>query len=59
MLVARARSARSQYRDRLRARIVLAAAAGKANAAIAAELGCAPIRSASGAAGSPRTGCPG
>jgi transposase len=39
MLVARARSVRSQYRDRLRAQIVLAAAAGKNNAAIAAEVG--------------------
>ena len=34
-----ARSVRGAYRDRLRARIVLAAAAGKTNAAIAAELG--------------------
>src|SRR6266496_5046779 len=39
VLVARARSVRSQYRDRLRAQIVLAAAAGKTNAAIAVELG--------------------
>ena len=39
MLAARARSARGPYRDRLRAAIVLAAAAGQANAAIAAELG--------------------
>jgi transposase len=39
VLTARARSMRSQYRDRLRAQIVLAAAAGKASAAIAAELG--------------------
>jgi len=38
-LAARARSARGSYRDRLRAKIVLAAAAGQANAAIAAELG--------------------
>ena len=36
--MARARSARSEYRDRLRAQIVLAAAAGKANAAIAVQL---------------------
>jgi transposase len=36
--MARARSVRSQYRDRLRARIVLAAAAGKANAAVAAQV---------------------
>src|ERR1039458_51707 len=39
VLVARARSVRSEYRDRLRARIVLAAAAGTTNAAIARELG--------------------
>jgi transposase len=39
VLVARARSVRSQYRDRLRAKIVLAAAAGKNNAAIAVEVG--------------------
>ena len=39
MLAARARSVRGPYRDRLRAAIVLAAAAGQANAAIAAELG--------------------
>ena len=39
LLAARARSVRGQYRDRLRARIVLAAAAGQANAAIARQLG--------------------
>jgi transposase len=39
VLVAGARSVRSEYRDRLRAQIVLAAAAGKNNAAIAAEVG--------------------
>jgi transposase len=39
VLVARARSVRSQYRDRLRAQIVLAAAAGKTNAAIAGQVG--------------------
>jgi transposase len=39
VLAARARSVRSEYRDRLRAQIVLAAAAGKANAAIAVEVG--------------------
>jgi transposase len=39
VLAARARSVRGAYRDRLRAAIVLAAAAGQANAAIAAELG--------------------
>jgi transposase len=38
VLAARARSARGPYRDRLRAAIVLAAAAGQASAAIAAEL---------------------
>ena len=39
MLAARSRSVRGPWRDRLRAAIVLAAAAGRANAAIAAELG--------------------
>jgi transposase len=39
VLATRARSARGPWRDRLRAAIVLAAAAGQANAAIAAELG--------------------
>jgi transposase len=39
VLAARARSVRGAYRDRLRARIVLAAAAGQNNAAIAVELG--------------------
>jgi len=39
VLAARARSVRGPFRDRLRAAIVLAAAAGRANAAIAAELG--------------------
>jgi transposase len=39
VLAARARSVRSEYRDRLRAQIVLAAAAGKTNAAIAVEVG--------------------
>jgi transposase len=38
-LSARARSGRSAYRDRLRAQIVLAAAAGRSNAGIAAEAG--------------------
>jgi transposase len=38
VLMARARSVRSEYRDRLRAQIVLAAAAGQANAAIAGQL---------------------
>ena len=39
VLVARARSVRSQHRDRLRARIVLAAAAGENNAGIAVAVG--------------------
>jgi transposase len=39
VLAVRARSARGPYRDRLRAKIVLAAAAGQDNAAIARELG--------------------
>src|SRR5437868_9329632 len=39
VLAARARSVRGPYRDRLRSRIVLAAAAGKNNAAIAVEMG--------------------
>jgi transposase len=39
VLVRRARSVRGEYRDRLRARIVLAAAAGTSNAAIAVEVG--------------------
>jgi DNA-binding NarL/FixJ family response regulator len=39
VLAARSRSARGPYRDRLRAAIVLAAAAGQANAAIARQLG--------------------
>lgn len=39
VLAARARSARSEYRDRLRAQIVLAAAAGRSNAAIAVQAG--------------------
>ena len=39
MLAARARSVRGPYRDRLRAKIVLAAAAGQASAAIARERG--------------------
>jgi transposase len=38
VLTARARSGRTEHRDRLRARIVLAAAAGATNAAIAVEL---------------------
>ena len=39
VLMARARSVRGPYRDRLRARIVLAAAAGSTNAAVAAQVG--------------------
>lgn len=38
-LTVRARSGRTEYRDRVRARIVLAAATGASNTAIAAELG--------------------
>jgi transposase len=38
-LTARARSGRTEHRDRVRARIVLAAAAGVSNTAIASELG--------------------
>jgi len=59
VLAARARSVRGPYRDRLLAAIVLAAAVGQANAAIGRQLGCAQIRSASGAAGSLRAGWPG
>jgi transposase len=39
VLTVRARSGRTEHRDRVRARIVLAAATGASNAAIAAELG--------------------
>ena len=39
VLMTRARSVRSEYRSRLRARIVLATAAGSTNTAIAAQLG--------------------
>ena len=39
VLTARARSMREPYRDRVRAKIVLAAAVGHDNAAIARELG--------------------
>jgi transposase-like protein len=39
VLMARARSVRGPYRDRLRAQIVLAAAGGGTNAAIAAQVG--------------------
>ena len=39
VLTARARSARGPYRDRLRAQIVLAAAAGRTSTAIAAQVG--------------------
>ena len=39
VLTARARSGRTEYRDRMRARIVLAAAGGASNAGIAAQLG--------------------
>jgi hypothetical protein len=43
-LSARARSGRGAYRGRLRAQIVLAAAAGRSNAGIADELGGARTR---------------
>ena len=39
MLAHRARSVRGPYRDRLRAQIVLAAAAGSTNAAVAGRVG--------------------
>src|SRR5690349_24358713 len=39
VLTTRARSGRTEHRDRVRAQIVLAAAAGASNAAIAAQLG--------------------
>ena len=39
VLAARARSVRTEHRDRVRARIVLGAAAGRANTRIAAEVG--------------------
>ena len=52
VLTARARSVRGAHRDRLRARIVLAAATGKSNAAIAAHEGGIQTRPASGGAGS-------
>jgi hypothetical protein len=44
VLTARSRSVRGPYRDRLRATIVLAAAAGQANAAIARELWTGTVR---------------
>ena len=51
----RVRGAKTAYRDRLRAQIVLAAVRGHPNARIAAGLGISgpPVRSASGGAGSP------
>ncbi len=58
VLLARARSVRSEYRDRLRARVVLAAAAGQANAAIARRWACARTRSAHGVPGSPSSDYP-
>ena len=42
VLTARSGSVRGPHRDRLRAQIVLAAAAGQANAAIARQLGVCP-----------------
>ena len=69
MLAARARSVRGPYRDRLRAKIVLAAAAGQDNAAIARQLGACTdtVRKwrrrfaagrLAGLADAPRSGCP-
>jgi transposase len=69
VLAARARSVRGPYRDRLRAKIVLAAAAGQASAAIARELGVCTdtVRKwrrrfaegrLAGLAGAPRSGRP-
>jgi hypothetical protein len=56
-LSGRARWTRTAHRDRVRARIVLAAAQGEANTAIAGQAGvCVDTRSASGVGGSPRTG---
>ena len=52
VLTARTRSVRGPYRDRLRAAIVLAAAAGQDNAAIARELGVCTDTV-------PPAGCPG
>jgi hypothetical protein len=59
VLANRARSVRGPYRDRRRAQIVLAAAAGSTNAAIAGQVGVHVDRPASGAAGSPPLGWPG
>jgi hypothetical protein len=53
VLTARAHRGRTEHRDRLRARIVLAAAGGASNAAIAADLGVVSTPRASGDAGSP------
>ncbi|MGB6577046.1 MAG: helix-turn-helix domain-containing protein [Streptosporangiaceae bacterium] len=54
-----ARSVRGPYRDRLRATIVLAAAAGQGNAAIARELRVCTGTVRKWRSGSPLTGCPG
>jgi len=69
VLTARSRSVRGPYRDRLRATIVLAAAAGQDNAAIARQLGVCPdtarkwrrrfgIGRLAGLADAPRSGRP-
>ena len=50
VLTTRVRGGRTEHRDRVRARIVLAAAGGASNAAIAAELGCVSTPRADGAA---------
>jgi hypothetical protein len=55
-LTVRAGSVRAAHRDVIRARIILAAAAGRSNASIAAELGCTLTQSGSGAAGSGSAG---
>jgi hypothetical protein len=56
VLTARAGSGRTEHRDRVRARIVLAAAAGVSNAAIAAELGLCVDTADAGADSSPPKG---
>jgi hypothetical protein len=47
---------KTEYRLRVRAKVVLHAARGRSNARIAARPACTWTRSAAGAAGSPRTG---
>jgi hypothetical protein len=57
-LIGRARGARAAHRDVVRARIILTAAEGVANARIAADSACTSTRSGSGAAGSTSAGWP-